>query len=310
MNTASTIEQQAINSPFHPDNDAAYQAWRDQKLKNYPKDLGDLLVEIGDPRRLTDSEFKALQQRCLKANMALYAGTTGNDPDPEIALAIGRRFGLRHLNKNWLADASGLTSLTVVDQGVRQQYIPYTNRAINWHTDGYYNSAHEQIQALNLHVVQRAARGGENALLDHEVAYILLREKNPAYIHALMASNAMTIPARIENGNTARQERPGPVFSITPAGNLHMRYTVRVNNVFWADDPLTREALAYLEELLDSDSPYIFRGLLQSGMGLVSNNVLHDRAAFADDADHKRHYYRARYFDRLGGTSSWLDVAR
>ena len=37
-------------------------------------------------------------------------------------------------------------------------------------------------------------------------------------------------------------------------------------------------------------------------MGLVSNNVLHDRAAFTDDASHKRHYYRARYFDRLAGT--------
>ena len=78
---------------------------------------------------------------------------------------------------------------------------------------------------------------------------------------------------------------------------------IRVNNVIWADDPLSREALAYLEELLNSDSPYIYRGRLESGMGLVSNNVLHDRAAFTDDATHKRHYYRARYFDRLAGTS-------
>ena len=65
---------------------------------------------------------------------------------------------------------------------------------------------------------------------------------------------------------------------------------------------LTREALAYLEQILGGDSPYIYRGLLQPGMGLISNNVLHDRAAFTDDAAHKRHYYRARYFDRLAGT--------
>jgi hypothetical protein len=294
---------QAAPSPFSLDDDDLYRRWRDQKLKDYPVGLGDLLVEIEDPRTLTDSEHAALLARCRKANMVLYASKTGVDPDPEIPLAMGRRFGLQDLNKNWLADETGLTSLTVRTDGIRQQYIPYTNRAINWHTDGYYNTAAKQIHALNLHVVQQAATGGENALMDHEIAYILLRDKNPDYIRALMGPKVMTIPARIDEGGAeARREEPGPVFSITPSGDLHMRYTIRVNNVMWADDPLSREALAYLQDLLNSDSPYIYRGRLESGMGLVSNNVLHDRAAFTDDATHKRHYYRARYFDRLAGT--------
>ncbi|QKQ24925.1 TauD/TfdA family dioxygenase [Candidatus Reidiella endopervernicosa] len=292
------------DSPISLDNDDLYQRWRDQKLEGYPKGLGDLLVEINDPRKLTESEHAALLSRCQKANMALYVSNTGTDTDPEIPLTMARRFGLQYLNKNWLADESGLTSLTVRGDGVRQDYIPFSNRAINWHTDGYYNQASKQIHALNLHVTQQAASGGENALMDHEIAYILLREKNPEYIRALMGANAMTIPARIDEGGTvARQEEPGPVFSIMPSGDLHMRYTIRVNNVMWADDEVSREALAFLEELLNSDSPYIYRGRLESGMGLVSNNVLHDRAAFSDDADHKRHYYRARYFDRLAGTS-------
>jgi hypothetical protein len=291
-------------TPFSLEHEDLYQRWRDQKLKDYPQNLGDLLVEIKDPRTLTDSEHLALLQRCRKANMALYAGRTGTDPDAEIPLSMGRRFGLQDLNRNWLADETGLTSLTVRTEGVRRNYIPYTNRAINWHTDGYYNAANRQIHALNLHVVQQAASGGENALMDHEIAYILLREKNPDYIRALMAPAAMTIPARIDEGGTvARAEEPGPVFSIMPSGDLHMRYTIRVNNVMWADDALSREALDYLQHLLNSDSPYIYRGRLESGMGLVSNNVLHDRAAFSDDAVHKRHYYRARYFDRLAGTT-------
>jgi alpha-ketoglutarate-dependent taurine dioxygenase len=293
----------AVSCPVSLDNDDLYQRWRDQKLKNYPKTLGDLLVEINDPRTLTDSEHAALLARCRKTNMALYAGRNGADPDPEIPLALGRRFGLHYLNKNWLADENGLTSLTVRTDGVRQNYIPYTNRAIHWHTDGYYNTADKQIHALNLHVVQQAASGGENALMDHEIAYILLRDKNRDYIRALMSPLAMTIPARIdEGGDVARLEEPGPVFRILPSGDLHMRYTIRVNNVMWADDPLSREALAYLHKILHGDSPYIYRGRLESGMGLVSNNVLHDRAAFTDDTTHKRHYYRARYFDRLAGT--------
>lgn len=301
-----SIPQQKYNavfSPFSLDNDELYQRWRDQKLKDYPTNLGELLVEIDDPRTLTDGEHEALLERCRKTNMALYVSNTGTDTAPEIPLSMARCFGLLHINKNWLADDSGLTSLTVREEGVRSGYIPFSNRAINWHTDGYYNAADRQVHALNLHVTQQAASGGENALMDHEIAYILLREKNPEYIRALMGPRAMTIPARIDEGGTvARPEEPGPVFVIMPSGDLHMRYTIRVNNVIWADDPVSKEALAYLEEVLGSDSPYIYRGRLESGMGLVSNNVLHDRAAFADDATHKRHYYRARYFDRLAGT--------
>lgn len=298
-------QTRTVASPFDPDNTDLYERWRDAKLLDYPEELGDLVVQIDDPRTLTDSEHAALLDKCRKANMVIYVGKTGADPDPEIPLSLGRRFGLQDLNKNWLADETGLTSLTVRSDGIRQHYIPYTNKAINWHTDGYYNTADKQIHGLNLHVVQQAASGGENALMDHEIAYILLREKNPDYIRALMGPKVMTIPARIdEGGSVARAEEPGPVFSIMASGDLHMRYTIRVNNVMWSDDPLTREALAYLGAILNGDiaTPYRYRGRLESGMGLVSNNVLHDRAAFTDDASHKRHYYRARYFDRLAGT--------
>ena len=34
-------------------------------------------------------------------------------------------------------------------------------------------------------------------------------------------------------------------------------------------------------------------------MGLVCNNVLHDRASFADTPARKRLIYRARYYDRV-----------
>lgn len=289
-------------SPFNLENKDLYEKWRDQKLKDYPTNIGDLIVEVIDPRILSNVEHQAMLEVCRKTNMVIYAGKTATDPDPEIPLSIGRRFGVQCLDNNWLANDSGLTSLTVAKQGVRQRYIPYTNQAINWHTDGYYNTPQNQIHSLLLHVVQRAAEGGENALMDHEIAYILLREKNPDYIQALMGPNVMTIPARLEKGKVARAEEAGPVFSITSSGDLHMRYTIRVNNVIWSDDPLTQEALNYLQDILNGDSPYIYRGLLEAGMGLVSNNVLHDRAAFTDSKEYKRHFYRARYFNRLYGT--------
>ncbi len=274
-------------------------------MLNYPRELGELVVELNDPRHLTQVEYQKLLQLCQQTNMVIYAGKTADDPDPEIPLALGRAFKVTRLDHNWLADESGLTSLTVVDEGARQNYIPYSNRAINWHTDGYYNSADKQIHALNLHCVVPAPVGGENRLMDHEVAYIELRDKNPDYIRVLMADDVMTIPARMDkDGNVARKEEIGPVFSVDPAsGNLHMRYTIRTRNVVWKDDSLTLEAVQYLEQLLESESEYIYQGKLVSGMGLISNNILHDRSAFEDSDTQKRLLYRARYYDRLAGTS-------
>lgn len=291
-----------IATPFSLVDESLYQAWRARKLANYPTALEELLVPVGDPRQLTGAEHDAISRRLRKANMAIYISGTGSDPDPEIPLALGRQFGARQLNRNWLSDDTGLTSLRVAADGLRQQYIPYSNRPIKWHTDGYYNRPDEQIHSLILHCVQSAGSGGENALLDHEIAYILLRDRDPRFIAALMGPAVMTIPPRMQDDEVARREEVGPVFSIMPCGNLHMRYTIRTRHVIWSDDPLTRRALDALGEILASDSPYIFRGRLEPGMGLISNNILHDRTAFQDDEQGVRHLYRARYYDRLRDT--------
>jgi hypothetical protein len=94
---------------------------------------------------------------------------------------------------------------------VRGDFIPYTHKPINWHTDGYYNTLDRRILGMTLHCAQDAEAGGENALLDHEIAYIQLRDANPDYIAALDA-------ARCDDHSRAhgrrqrlppRAERPG-----------------------------------------------------------------------------------------------------
>ncbi|MEN8170013.1 MAG: TauD/TfdA family dioxygenase [Pseudomonadota bacterium] len=294
----------ARNTPFSLDNNTAYREWREWKLKQSAEGIEELIVEVNDPRQLSDAEHATLLRTIRHNNMVIYAGNTGTDPDKNIPRTVAERFGLRQLNHNWLADGDGLTSLTVNDDGEHPQYIPYTNRPINWHTDGYYNPNEAQVHGLMLHCVHRAARGGENALMDHEIAYILLRDENPDYIEALMQSDAMTIPPGTDMHGKLREAAVGPVFSIDPqSGDLHMRYTARRRNIEWKDNKITREAVAFLETLLSSDSPYIYRGTLEPGMGLISNNVLHDRGGFSDQpGDPQRLLYRARYFDRITGT--------
>ncbi|MCW9012682.1 MAG: TauD/TfdA family dioxygenase [Gammaproteobacteria bacterium] len=292
-----------VFAPFNIDSDKDYLIWREQKLAGYPEKLEDLVVEINNPKRLSSAEHLAMHELCAKTNMVIYAGQlTG--ADKEIPIIMGEQFGLLRLNNNWLADEDAVTSLTVNNEGDHAQYIPYTNRPIKWHTDGYYNSANQQIWGLLLHCVQSAQEGGENQLLDHEIAYIYLRDENPDYIRVFMEADVMTIPERMDaNGGVARTAEAGPVFSIHPeTGNLHMRYTARSRSIVWKDTPLVKQAVSYLVELLGSDLPYIFKGILQPGMGLVSNNVLHDRSGFNDKDASQRLLYRARYFDRIFGT--------
>ena len=290
-------------SPFDLENNDAYSRWKECKLKDYPTKIEDLQVEVNDPRNFTQSEFEALLQRCSKANMAIYVGKTGTDPDPEIPLSVGRRFGVCGISKNWLADENALSSLTLTENPSHNQLAPYTNSALNWHTDGYYNPPKEQIHSMMLHSIQRAASGGENRFVDHEIAYILLREENPEHIQALMCPDALSIPPRMNEGEVERHTVTGPVFRITDSGDLHMRYTIRKKNVIWTQNPAMKSAKLSLRKILDGDSSYTFRTLLKAGSGLVSNNVLHARSSFLDDETNKRHFYRSRYFDRLNGTS-------
>ncbi|MEJ2454601.1 MAG: TauD/TfdA family dioxygenase [Candidatus Thiodiazotropha sp.] len=288
------------DSPFHLDNRSGFEQWKLTKLANYPHDINELVVEIRDPRELSSAEHEQLQALCRKTNMAIWAGLSGHDGDKEIIRSLGRSFGLEHLDHNMCADNDAITSLTVQSDALRQGYIPYSNRPIAWHTDGYYNRLDQQIHGLLLHCVQPAAEGGENELLDHEIVYLRLREENPDYIRALMHPQAMTIPANEVEGEELRPARSGPVFAVYPDGHLHMRYTDRSRSIEWRDDPLLQEAVAHLKAILKTPSPWHFKGRLEAGQGLLCNNVLHTRSAFRD-GEQPRLLYRARYFDRISG---------
>ena len=294
-------------NPFNLTDDAAYRQWRDAKLANYPQRVEDLMVEVADPRNLMPAEHAAILDRCRRTNMAIYASTAHTEADKDLPRRMGEQFGLVQFDHNLLADEDAISTLTVAEEetGPRGDYIPYTNKPIRWHSDGYYNPPARRICGMILHCVQDAEAGGENRLLDHDVAYILLRDENPEHVHALSAPDAMTIPARMDEDKIARGAESGPVFSILPeSGALHMRYTARTKSIVWKDSPETRAAVAALERILASATPYIFQARLAPGMGLICNNILHDRTGFNDSTTHKRLVFRARYHDRIAGISS------
>ena len=293
--------------------DDTYAEWRERKLAALPASVEELIVEVRDPRRLTDAEHAALLRRCRDANMAIYAGRTGDDPDRAIPRRLGERFGLRQLDHNPGADDDAITSIRVQSDRQHAGYIPYTTRPIAWHTDGYYNPPDRRIGAFILHCVQPAAEGGENALIDPELLYLRLRDQSPAHIAALTRPDVMTIPPNLVDGIEQRPACPGPVFLTGADGRLAMRYTDRRRNIEWRDDAATAEALVALRGQLaepPTGQPGAqpagsvlprFTARLASGWGVLCNNVLHTRTAFRDDGA-PRLLYRARYHERIAGS--------
>ncbi|MBT9567804.1 MAG: TauD/TfdA family dioxygenase, partial [Thiobacillus sp.] len=193
-------------SPFDLSSDSAYRAWRDTRLAAYPRSIDELIVTLDDPKHLSPAETVALAERCARANMVIYHAPTRPAADKSFPHQLAAQLGLVRLEGNYLADEDGLSSITPAsDTGAaRGEFIPYTHKAINWHTDGYYNALDRRILGMTLHCAQDAEAGGENDLLDHEIAYIQLRDTNPDYIAALMQADAMTIPARMDDANVAR----------------------------------------------------------------------------------------------------------
>jgi len=286
-------------SPFNLNHPEAYAAWREQKLASYPINKTELVVNIESLDGITLDQQHQLIERCNVANMAVYQ-CADKTVDTKKLRNFAAKFGLNQLDHHLCTEQDGVSVLTVSDDGPKEEFIPYSNRPIGWHTDGYYNDFEQRIYALMLHCEQPALEGGENALLDHEIAYIKLRDMNPDYIAALMQPDCMTIPAFNNNGMLMRPERTGPVFDLIPGlDKLFMRFTARKRNIAWKDDPLVHEAVAALMDIMNDENSPVFFHTLEAGQGLISNNVLHTRTGFVDDPENHRRLYRARFLDRV-----------
>lgn len=260
----------------------------------------------------TAVEQAAIAACCRACNFALYRVPVRPETvGPDAASVVGAElaefaaaFNLGIVEDHRSAGEDGIVAIEVTDTGGKRGFIPYTKRALNWHTDGYYCAADAPIRSMILHCARPAAVGGENALLDPEIAYIRIRDASLAELAALMHPQAMTIPESVEEDGRVRPVSSGPVFLVDPLdGALTMRYTARTRNIHWRDDADTRAAVARLERLLgQEEEPLILRYRLGEGEGLISNNVLHTRTAFENEDDAGRLLLRARYRQRIAGT--------
>ena len=275
-----------------------YRAWRETRLQNCPQCADQIHVKIDGLLNMTAAQKMAIKSACKKYNMVIYQC---EDPfvDRAAIVSFASSVGLTRIDHHLCANADGVSELSVASEGIRTGYVPYSPRSLSWHTDGYYNEKERQINAVALHCAQQAETGGENALLDPDIAYIRLRDEDPRFIKAFEHPGCMTIPANVTAEGEIRATVSGPVFSYDANHNIHLRYSARKKNIQWRDDPVTTDARAFLTEILDETKGLVIRHRLQPGEGLLSNNVLHNRTEFSDGADTHRFLYRARFFDRI-----------
>ena len=292
-----------------PGHEDTYELWREKKLSDRARASQNKIVVLDNFPNLHPSDASQILTQCDAHNFAIYQVNETNSEKglrPSL-IAFCRSLGLKRTENNRSQASDGIVSIQVEKQAIGSGYIPYSDKSLSWHSDGYYNAPSKRIMGMVLHCVRDAIEGGINEFLDHEIAYIRLRDANPAYVTALMHNEAMTIPENTDQRSDYRAPSIGPVFFWDEnSGRLQMRYSARSRNIIWRDDAVTTKARAMLNEIM-ADDPMIVRHKLRPRQGIISNNILHNRTQFTnrdDQSSSSRLLYRIRYLDAVGSPES------
>ena len=287
-----------MNSPFILENHTEYKEWRDLKLSHYPIQKNKLIFKFDD--NIIDERVLNLFKSAINDyNFAIYEFRS--EVLDKKLLNFCATLGLTNSVSNLFSDEDNISNITNQEEKEKLtskgEYIPYTNKQLNWHTDGYYYPINSAIKSFLLHCVCPAKEGGENLLMDHEIIYIHIRDHNPDFIDVLMQNNVMEIPS---NKNIKGSKNiSGPVFYVDEKNFLNMRFTSRQKNIIWKKNDMIKKIKKFIFEFINEDEKYLFKLLLKKNQGYIANNVLHKRENYID-GDKKRLLKRLRFSNRLG----------
>jgi len=294
--------------PFNLSDQIEFESWAENKQSLYSDErLQALLrpIEISADGSISKNELALFSARIRDYNFAVYRVTNNDRFETSGIKNLARQIGLKELDAHLCVGEDLISTITDTSQisgDLRRTYIPYSNKALSWHTDGYYNPFHQRVQAFILYCQHAAGSGGDNSFIDPEMIYLHLRRENPAYIEALCKADVMRIPENMQDQTCIRAETASSVFQVSEDySQLDMRFSQRKRHIIWRDDTTTHQALEYLNDLLNAGSAWCINYRLQSGEGVISNNVLHRRSAYKDDVE-PRLYIRARYYNRITPT--------
>ena len=285
-----------MKSPFILENETEYKSWRQTKLELYPLNINKFSIPL-DINNFQKKDLDLIKFNMNKYNFALYnfeSKLTNNELENFCTM-----LNLNNSISNLFSDSKNISDIKDHKDTNNNQigeYIPYTNKPLNWHTDGYYYPLNNSVKSFLLHCVNPAYRGGENLLLDHEILYIIIRDYNPNYIKILMENNIMGIPRNKNNAESTNIN--GPVFFIDDEYSLNMRFTSRQQNIVWKKSDIIDKIKKFIFNFIESDTKYITKILLKKNQGYIANNILHKREKFFDNKN-KRLLKRIRFSKKL-----------
>ena len=264
--------------------------WSAKKDLDIPSNINDLKVSLCDINHVSKAEILKIKEKLIKYNCCIYVSDTDLDGNSKI-MKFARSLGMRTFDSHNIDDSS-ISTITADKTENNMGYIPYTDKGLNWHTDGYYDT--KPIFSWILHCIEPALSGGENFLLDHELAireYVLKHDD----IMCLMSNETFSIPTDevAKRGITSNY--------ICDMNNeykkLHMNFSMRKENIIYNKD--SKSAMSKLIKIIKEDcKKYHLTYKLSKSEGIVSNNILHGRNAFKDGLV-MRKILRIRSHERL-----------
>lgn len=239
-----------------------------------------------------------LTQLCETVQQSGFALYEWNDVSDDVSKSIARLLLLLSLHggdEGVMREVGELSLLQDLSGTPKGRFPPYQPKAMNWHTDGYYNDAAETIRCFTLHCVAPAAEGGALLLMDDAYLIFALWQENPELVVLLSHPEAMTLPGNKDKEGHDRPDRSVPVISRNADESLSMRFTTRTQHIQWRCEA-TQAAAQRASELITANPQWHTRIMLQENQGVITRNVLHAREQFTDAPEQpKRQMLRGRF---------------
>ena len=270
-----------------------YKRWKDNKLQTFTKNLDELTVQITSPNAISKPEKSMVISLLENHNIVFFHIDKVKQTNKSTIKNFASQIGLSNYELDSQSDEDGLTEIKDIKTTEKlSEYVPYTTKELNWHTDGYYTDQKNSVLSWLLFCKTSAESGGINKYLDHEIAYILFNNKSKRLMD-LMLDDTCCIP---ENSITNRKEVFNPVFMFKNK-RLHMKFSMRKKNIIWNKNSL--QAIDVLKSIIKDSSQYHITKKLDTGMGVITNNVIHMRTAFTNSRNKNRLLYRLRSKKRV-----------
>lgn len=264
--------------------------------------LGDRLTPVA-PLQLPShpnmsNDGATLAQLCKNVEHVGFSVYEWKDKPIDVPKSTAQLLQLLSLHagdKGVMREVGELSLLQDLSGTPKGRFPPYQPKAMNWHTDGYYNDAAETIRCFTLHCVAPAAEGGALILMDDAYLIFALWQENSELVALLSHPEAMTLPGNKDKEGHNRPDRSAPVISRNNDESLSMRFTTRTQHIQWRCND-THAAALRASELITANSQWHTRIMLQENQGVITRNVLHAREQFTDAPEQpKRQMLRGRF---------------